>query len=176
MAGIIHKISVHDYNVATAYRRYSLVRTYPTARPKYYLRVKSGAAGIDVSNPNYWVDFEDPNLNFADHWMPSYKSAVKSTFHRAQAQFKNGVLFARPLGINYSQQAIDCVWQNYPDEMLKSLAGYLEYKGGKDPIYFTHPNFIFNTERFTCGKYSILFEQWGISSVKAELIPWFGVA
>lgn len=177
MSGIVSRFDVQLYDPTVEYRYREVVKTVRTAGgvniPSYFVRLKTGGAGFAPTDTSWWTNYEDVNL--ANVWMPSLTSSLRIGFANATAQFKNGVFWSQPLGINSVKSGFECVWDHYNDHATKSLLSFLEFKGGKDPILFSHPSLLISHEYFTCENFGVAFEMPGINIIKAQFSPCYNI-
>lgn len=176
----IKKIKVDTFNSSNLpYSQYDVVQVPSGPASGQYL-VSTTENNLTIGIPNAvddatgsWYNFQDPDFNFADVWLPSYSTNVTNEPKVNYHQFGDGYMQRVADGINHERLIVDVVFQDSSDAEIKSLLAFFEYKGGVGKFKYTMPPPYDIEKIFICKNWRHQFVQYKRHSLNAQFVEVF---
>lgn len=158
----LRKYNIKNYSPSDSpYELYSVVRIASGAASGQYMvsivddnNTDPTSVSSSGSISGYWMNYEDPHLNFSDVWKPTYQTSAEFQPSVISFQFGDGYKQVSANGLNHNMTNFDINFEGIDGKEVKSILTYLEYKGGVQQFLYTPPEPFDAENTFVCPNWN----------------------
>lgn len=143
MGDYIRKFNIPTYAGGTSYSKYDVVKATNSNQQYYFVSTHDGNIGnLDtgtMASTTHWRRFDDPNIDFADAWIPTYQTGVTIEPRINNSTLEDGVSLLARDGINTTPLRFQLSFENVSNKEAFSLLCFADFIGAARSFKWTVP-------------------------------------